>query len=322
MELEILHNRKGRQQLEAELEKAGHPHRVASFYRYIVIDDPQALRDELYRKWETLGVLGRIYVAHEGINAQFSVPVPNWQKFIDTLSQWPATKDVFLNISDHSDYGADHQDYPFIKLKIKVRRYIVTDGLSENVFKDAPPAQHLDPITFHEAVADPNTVVVDVRNQYECETGRFNNAWLPKSERFSEVLPELTSALQAQKSKRLLLYCTGGIRCEKASAYLHQHGFENVFQLKGGIVNYLKTVQAAQLPSRFQGSLFVFDGRMAEPTVGEPIAHCYTCDSAYDIHSDCANVECHKLMIQCPACREKLQGCCSEECLAVFRVGG
>jgi UPF0176 protein len=312
MELEILHNRKGRAQLEEELRKSPLPRRVASFYRYLTIPNPKDIRDELYRKWEPLGVLGRIYIAHEGINAQFSVPIPNWQKFTDTLSQWPATANLFLNTSDH------YQDHPFIKLKIKVRRYIVTDGLPEDIFQSAPTARHLDPIEFHQATAGPDTIVVDVRNNYECETGRFEGAWIPKSERFSQVLPELSTALWDQKKKRLLLYCTGGIRCEKASAYLHQQGFEHVYQLRGGIINYLKTVQAEQLPSRFQGSLFVFDGRMAEPTVGTTIAQCYSCKEPYDIHSDCANVECHQLIIQCPACREKLNGCCSDVCLARF----
>lgn len=308
MQSEVLHNRKSREQLQAQLALEQAPRQVASFYRYTDIANPYTWRDELYRAWQPLGVLGRIYVAHEGINAQFSVPQPQWQAFVASLEQWPATAGVFINKSAHGKTDT------FLKLKIKARRQIVADGLPQDLLCTHQPAPHLPPMEFNQKMTDPMVQVIDVRNHYECETGYFAGAYLPKSERFADVLPEIKQQFATNKSQPLLLYCTGGIRCEKASAYLKSAGFENVYQLQGGIVNYLNTMQASALPAKFIGSLFVFDGRMAEPSVNQVISRCYQCQTPHDVHSDCAYPQCHELILQCPQCHQQFDGCCSLEC--------
>ena len=301
-----LHNRKSRTELQADLAAENRPRQILSFYRSCRIDDPQQLRDALYLAWNPMRVLGRIYVANEGINAQLSVPQNQWQSWTDTLLKWPATDGVFINLATHS------QGPSFIKLKIKVRAKIVADGLPAD-FK-MQPATHLTPLDFHQAVQDPDNIVVDVRNDYECETGHFLGAYLPSSERFSQVLPEIAQRFAQEKDKTLLLYCTGGIRCEKASSYLKQQGFAHVAQLRGGIIHYLNTIKCTDQPSRYHGSLFVFDDRMAEPTVQKIIAQCAQCQAPYDIHRDCNNPACHQLFIQCPTCQQQFAGCCSRAC--------
>jgi len=304
----FLNNKKSRSELEKTLAAETFSRRVASFYRYIPIDEPQAFRDRLYVKWSELNVLGRIYVAHEGINAQFSVPEHHWDKFLLTLEEEPTLQNMYINLSEAPNNKA------FFKLKIQVKPKVVADGLEENVFQISSIGQHLDAEAFHQKLLDPATVVVDARNDYECDIGHFENAILPESRIFSEVLPELNEKLREHKDKDLLLYCTGGIRCEKTSAYLKSKGYRNVFQLKGGIISYLKEIKEKKIPSKFKGSMFVFDGRMAEPHVGEIIGRCVDCAQPHGVHVDCANKACIGLIVQCPSCAEKSPAFCKAGC--------
>ncbi|MCB0327111.1 MAG: rhodanese-related sulfurtransferase [Bdellovibrionales bacterium] len=311
MKHQVLYNQKSRTQLRKEL-AAEKFHRVgASFYRYTLIEDPQAFRDQLYLAWSNLRIFGRIYVAREGINAQFCVPEHSWNDFMDSLDRFPETQGIFVNRSNSSG------DQSFIKLDVRVREKIVADGLQDNIFEYSEIGTHLGPEQFHKKMQDPNVLVVDVRNDYECETGKFENALTPESETFKEVLPELSQKLQEHKDKELLLYCTGGIRCEKASAFLKHEGYNRVYQLQGGIINYLKEIKEKKESPKYKGSIFVFDGRMAE-SQAEKIAECYQCGQAHDMHRDCDNTGCHKLMVQCPSCEEKFQGCCSQACMDIL----
>jgi len=116
------------------------------------------------------------------------------------------------------------------------------------------------------------------------------------------------------------MYCTGGVRCEKASAYLKHHGFQDVNQLYGGIIEYARQVKEENIESKFRGKNFVFDERLGERITDEVIAHCHQCGEPCDSHTNCANDDCHLLFIQCPACREKYQGCCSDECCQVISL--
>ena len=303
-----LHNTISRTVLREQLKQEAFSRIPVSFYKYVEIPQPQDFRDHLYLTWQPLLVFGRIYVANEGINAQLSIPEHKIADFKKSVQDIPQLKGVFLNQS--SDQG----DEAFIKLDVKVRRQIVADGLDENLFTKQNPGTPLDPIDFHNKLKDNDTIVVDVRNDYECETGHFKNSIVPKSKYFREVLPELKDELRNHQDKNILLYCTGGIRCEKASAYFKDEGYKNVFQLQGGIINYLRKVKKQGLQPQYEGSLFVFDGRMAESSAGEKIGKCYSCGNTHDIHIDCANVLCHKLIIQCDECAEKYQGYCSEAC--------
>ncbi|MCB0307809.1 MAG: rhodanese-related sulfurtransferase [Bdellovibrionales bacterium] len=304
----FLANKKSLAELEKDLAAEPFNREVASFYRYTPIRDPQSFRDRLYKKWIDLGVLGRIYVAQEGINAQFSVPEHQWQAFLQSLEDEPELQNMDLNRSEAPNNRA------FLKLTIKVRSKIVSDGLKEDIFLASTIGTHLDPMSFHEKLSDPQALIVDVRNDYECDIGHFENAFLPDSRTFDKVLSELNEKLQEHKEKDLLLYCTGGIRCEKTSAYLKSKGYQSVFQLKGGIISYLKEMKEKNIAPKFKGSMFVFDGRMAEPSVGEIIGRCIDCGKLHGKHVDCADKACTGLIIQCESCAEKSPAYCPKGC--------
>lgn len=302
-------NRVERKKLMEKVRNEPFKRRIFSFYRYVPIQDPVEFRDELYKAWIALDVLGRIYVAHEGINAQMSVPEHKWDAFQKTFENFPYLQNITIN--DAVESGK----YAFFKLDIRNRKRIVVDGLQENIFEVSSIGQHVSPSEFHEMVGQEDVIVVDARNNYECDIGHFEGAFLPKNKTFSRVLPEIKEALKDNKDKKILMYCTGGIRCEKASAYMKHEGFENVFQLKGGIINYVNEIKRKNLKSKFKGSNYVFDERMSEKVTEEKLVSCRHCGSAHSTHVNCGNIPCHGLFVICPECEIKYEGCCSIECL-------
>ena len=153
-----------------------------------------------------------------------------------------------------------------------------------------------------------------MRNHYESEVGHFENAITPDVETFRESLPIIEKMLEEDKDKNIVMYCTGGIRCEKASAYYKHKGFKKVFQLDGGIIEYARQVNEKGLPNKFKGKNFVFDDRMGERISEEIIAQCHQCGQACDTHVNCANDACHILFLQCEDCAEKYNHCCSQKC--------
>jgi UPF0176 protein len=307
----LLHNRVNKDELKQKLKEEAIKRRTLSFYRYVIVSDPQAYRDDLYQRWTNLGVLGRIYIAHEGINAQMSVPEENWGAFVTELNADKKLANLRLNIAVEDDGKS------FYKLAVKTRAKIVADGLDDSAFDVTNVGHHLDAKEFNEAIADPNTILVDMRNHYESEVGHFENAICPDVDTFREELPLVLDMLKDKKDKKLVLYCTGGIRCEKASAYFKHHGFEDVNQLQGGIIHYARQVKNEDLESKFKGKNFVFDERIGEKIGDEIISSCHQCDNKCDTHVNCANDDCHLLFIQCPACADKYNGCCSPECVEI-----
>lgn len=306
---EMLHNRLSRDQLLKQIAaEPAVPRRTLSFYRYLKIEDPRALRDELYREWSGLGVRGRIYLAREGINAQLSVPIEKLGSFRAALEGRPGFSRMRFNP------GVEDDGNSFLKLTIKVKRYIVNDGLGDFELDENVAAPHLKPLEFNRALEEPGTVVVDMRNQYESEVGHFENAICPDVPTFREELPIVADMLKEKKDEKILIYCTGGIRCEKAGAYLRKQGYKNVYQLEGGVINYAHAVKQEGLPSKFKGKNFVFDERLGERITDDILAKCHICGASSDRQINCANEGCHVLMVQCEACGEKLNNCCSEEC--------
>ena len=302
-----LYNQKDRPQLKAELAAEKFTRMTCSFYRYVNIDNPNALRDELYNEWIELNVLGRVYIAEEGINAQISIPAPKFDTFIELLSKREYLADMPIK-------HAVEEGQSFIKLAIRVKKEIVAYNVPENEYNMNQVGTHLNASEFNKALESPDTVVVDMRNYYESEVGHFHNAILPDVKRSQELLPEVKSLLQNNEDKEVLLYCTGGIRCEKASSYLLHHGFKDVKQLKGGIIQYAQDVKTENIDSKFIGSNFVFDQRLEERITDDIISKCHQCENSSDTHTDCLNQACHILFIQCEKCREKFEGCCSLEC--------
>jgi UPF0176 protein len=304
-----LHNRISRRELKERIIKDPTPRITLSFYCYFKIDDPQSFRNRLYKDLKELGVLGRIYLAHEGINAQISVPVENFEAFKSYLYLLDESLNgLRLNIA------VDDDSKSFFVLDVKVRNKIVADGISDPHFDMANRGKYVNAEQFNELTSQPGTVVVDMRNHYEYEVGHFENAIEIPSDTFREQLPMAVDMLEADKERNIIMYCTGGIRCEKASAYMLHKGFTNVFHLEGGIINYINQAKQNGLPVKFHGKNFVFDQRLGERVTGEIIAHCHQCGKPADTHVNCINDACHLLFIQCEACKEKMESCCSTDC--------
>lgn len=295
--------------------KVGHETRVTiSFYKYYHIDQPKEFRDNLYRELERMEVLGRIYLAHEGINAQISVPQSNFENFKSFLYGIHFLNGVRLNTA------ADDNGKSFFKLKILVRKKIVADGLNDSTFDVTDSGQHLNAAEFNQLADNPNTIIVDMRNHYESEVGHFKNAILPDVDTFREELQIAEDLIRDQKDKNLLLYCTGGIRCEKASAWLKHKGFKNVYQLNGGIIEYTRQVKMSGIENKFIGKNFVFDERLGERITSDIIAHCHQCGKPCDDHTNCKNDGCHLLFIQCKECADQFNGCCSTQCQHIIEL--
>jgi UPF0176 protein len=301
-------NRVNKEELKQRIQESREERATLSFYRYANISDPQAFRDQLFMDWDALGVLGRIYVAREGINGQLSLPKAHLEAFRATLDQFDFLRNTRLNFAIEDDGKS------FFKLTIKVRNKIVADGLNDETFDVTKRGQHLSAEEFNELTGRPETIVVDMRNHYESEVGHFENAITPPVTTFREALPLVVDMLEDKKDQPVVMYCTGGIRCEKASAWLRHNGFREVYQLDGGIIEYARQVEQKGLPNKFHGKNFVFDERLGERISCEVIAHCHQCGQPADTHVNCANDACHLLFIQCPECAEQYHGCCSQQC--------
>jgi len=310
-----LYNRVNKDELKQQLMEESFQRKTISFYRYFYLENPQLFRDSIFRDWFSLDCFGRIYVAREGINAQMSVPEHHFESFLKTLE-----KDEILN-GIPIKYAIEDDGKSFYKLTIKVRPKLVADGLDDGAFDVTNVGKHLTGLEFHNQVGKDNTVVVDMRNYYESEIGRFEGAICPEADTFREELEIVTDLLGDKKDKKILLYGTGGIRCEKASAFLKHKGFKDVNQLHGGILEYARQIKAANLPSKFIGKNFVFDERLGESVDGQIISHCHQCGKPSDSHTNCANHGCHVLFIQCAECAEKHHGCCTPECTGALING-
>ena len=293
------------------LEKECFKRKTVSFYRYVTLENPNKLRDELYEAWNALGVLGRIYLAHEGINAQLSVPESNWSAFKSNVH----SNKYFLNIL--FKIAVEDDGKSFFKLTIKVRNQIVADGLAIDEYDVTNVGTHLTAEQWNNAMENGATVV-DMRNHYESEIGKFKGAICPDVETFKEELPKVKEILQGKEDDKILLYCTGGIRCEKTSAYLKHYGFNNVNQLHGGIIDYARQLKEDDsLENNFQGKNFVFDERRGERISNDVISSCHQCGESCDTHVNCKNVNCNLLFLQCDACKKEYENCCSAECIEI-----
>ena len=304
----VLHNRVSQAELKQLLLAEKEPRTTISFYQYFPVNDPQLFRDELYKVLNNLKVFGRIYIASEGINAQLSVPGSNFEALKSILFSIEPFKNIRINVA------VDDDGKSFWVLKIKVREKIVADGINDPAFSMQKKGKYINAENFNKLTEDPDTIIVDMRNHYEFEVGHFENAVEIPSDTFREQLPMAAGMLKDKSDKNIIMYCTGGIRCEKASAYLLHKGFENVFHLEGGIINYANEAKEKGFANKFKGKNFVFDDRLGERISQEVIAKCHQCGSAADEHTNCINSACHLLFIQCAECSKNYEGCCSKEC--------
>lgn len=302
-----------RAEQKAAVLQAGTPRTTISFYRYVQIADPAGFRERLLAKWGELGCLGRIYVAKEGINAQMNVPTKHWQQFDAWNKSQPELQNVPYKVAVEEGSAPS-----FYKLSIKLRPKIVADGLDDNSFDPSNTGAYLTAAEMNAYIDDPDAIVVDMRNAYESEVGHFETAITPDVDTFREELKVLPEQLRLHKNKKIALYCTGGIRCEKASAWLKHNGYENVRHLKGGVIDYKHQVEQQGLPNRFKGKNFVFDERLGERISDEVIATCHLCQrTPCDTHHHCQFQACHELFIGCEQCLTKRRGYCSNVCRAL-----
>lgn len=303
-----LHNRVSRKELKSKILADTTPRITVAFYCYFKIVDPQLFRDELYLALNKLEVFGRIYLAHEGVNAQISLPTSRLDEFKNYLNSIEPLNNVRLNLAVKDDGKS------FYVLDIKVRNKIVSDGISDKYFDMQHKGKYVNAVEFNKLSNDDSTVVIDMRNHYEYEVGHFEKAIEIPSDTFREQLPMAVEMMKGDKDKKIIMYCTGGIRCEKASAFMLHNGFENVFHLEGGIINYIKEVNELGLENKFHGKNFVFDQRLGERITDEIISNCHQCGQPADTHTNCVNDACHLLFIQCEVCTKKFENCCSSTC--------
>ncbi|HMK02549.1 MAG TPA: rhodanese-related sulfurtransferase [Ferruginibacter sp.] len=312
----VLHNRISQAELKKILYAETEHRTTISFYHYFPVDDPKGLRDEMYKALHALKVFGRIYIAKEGINAQVSVPGNNVEAFRAYLYSMDPLTGVRLNVA------VDNDGKSFWVLKIKVREKVVADGIDDPGFSMQNKGRYVNAAEMNKLLQEENTIVIDMRNHYEYEVGHFEKAIEIPSDTFREQLPMAVDMMKDNREKNIIMYCTGGIRCEKASAYMLHHGFNNVFHLEGGIINYARQAKEEGLETKFIGKNFVFDDRLGERITEDVIAHCHQCGKPADTHTNCKNDGCHLLFIQCADCAEKYDGCCSVACQTVFNLPG
>ena len=310
-----LYNKLSAEERAQIIDKNSQERITLSFYKYFNLGNPSLFRDHLFVLWSKMDVLGRIYIAKEGINAQLSVPKERLDRFKKSISDIAPLNNIRLNIA------LEHYSKSFLKLTIKIREKIVADGLDDLSFDVTKIGEHLDAQKFNQKLNHRNTVCIDMRNHYESEIGYFKGAIKPDVDTFRESLKTIDKELEKNgKEKNYLMYCTGGIRCEKASAYLKHKGIKNVFQLEGGIIEYARQVKEGELENNFLGKNFVFDKRMSERISDEIVSNCHQCGNPCDTHVNCANESCHLLFIQCDECKEKMDSCCSKECIDTIEL--
>jgi UPF0176 protein len=312
-----LWNKYNKEELEKQLREKGHTYMTVSFYTYAKIQNPHTFRNELYVLLDSLDVIGRIYVALEGINAQIAVPNTHFDAFKENLYSIDFLNGVRLNVAVEEE-GAE---FPFLKLKIKVRNKILADGLNDETFDVTNKGQHLNAEEFNKLISESDCLLVDFRNHYEHEVGHFKDAILPDVDTFRDSLPVIEEEiLKGNEDKKVIMYCTGGIRCEKASAWFKHRGFDNVYQLDGGIIKYANECKTQGLENKFLGKNFVFDERRGERITEDIISSCHQCGAPCDEHTNCAFEGCHLLFIQCEQCKSVMANCCSEECRAIIHL--
>ncbi|GAB3320178.1 rhodanese-related sulfurtransferase [Hymenobacter humi] len=281
-------------------------YQVLLYYCYTPLDNPEQFREEHHRFCLELDLRGRIIVAAEGLNGTVSGTAENCARYMAAVKADPR----FAALEFKVDNVPAHT---FQKLHVRVKPEIVHSSL-RHVRPHEKTGQHLSPEEFKALKDRDDVVVVDVRSDYEYNLGRFKNAVTLDMENFRDF-PERVERLKEFKDKKILTYCTGGVKCEKASAFLLEQGFENVYQLHGGIIKY--GIEAGG--EDFDGQCYVFDNRVAvdvnrvNPTV---ISRCQHCQEPSNRLVNCANPHCNAHLPLCEACGEQLQGACSEACAA------
>lgn len=286
------------------------PYRILLYYKYVHIDDPVEFAEQHLKFCKELGLKGRILVAEEGINGTVSGTVEQTETYMKEMHKDPRFADLWFKIDEADEHA-------FKKIFVRPRKELVTWRLEEQVDPNRITGKHLTPKEFYEAMQDEDVIIIDGRNDYEYDLGHFRGAIRPGVTATREFPEWIRENLSQYKDKKILTYCTGGIRCEVLSGFLLKEGFQDVAQLHGGIVTYGKDPEVKG--QMFDGKLYVFDERISVPVnqVEEVVVgKCHHCGAPAEKYINCANDRCHLHHIVCPECEEKFQGYCSEECIS------
>lgn len=280
------------------------PYQVLLYYQFVPIEDPAAFAEEHHSLCARLGLRGRILVASEGLNGTVSGPAAACEEYKATLHADPRFASMVFKVDPS-------EGHVFQKLFVRVRPEIIT---MEEPVDMSRVGGYVSGQDFLVALDDPETLVLDGRNLYESEVGHFRGAICPPLENFRDFKTWIRENLSDAKQRRIVTYCTGGIRCEKLTAWMLGEGFENVWQLEGGIVSYGRDPSVRG--EGFEGLCFVFDERIAVPVSLAPdaITPCRACGSMTSRYVNCLNVECNLLMPVCESCQGASEDCCSEDC--------
>lgn len=279
--------------------------RVLLFYKYVNFSEPEKFCEDHLKFCCENDILGRVWISSEGINGTVSGSVDNIEKYKSELRSYPEFEDIWFKEDIYNEHA-------FKKIHVRIKKEIVNASFGEvDLSKTGKRIKPEELLGFYEHGKD--FVIIDARNDYESVIGKFKNAITPPMKTFRDW-PEAVKSFESLKNKTVVTYCTGGIRCEKASAYLVENGFKDVYQLEGGIWNYVN-----KLPDTYwEGSVFVFDERrIVTPNTNEEIKHigkCHYCGKATSYYINCHNQDCDKLLLTCDECKEANDYCCSEEC--------
>ena len=285
-------------------------YRVLLFYKYVNVGDTEQFKNEHLKFWFENNIKGRIYIAEEGINGTISGKTSDIESYKFYLRSYPIFKDIVFK-EDEEDKIA------FTKIHVRVKKEIIHSGLNGTSLKNG--GKRLKPeelLKFYEEEKD--FVIIDARNWYESKLGKFKNAVTPQMKNFREW-KKTVKDLEVYKNKTVVIYCTGGIRCEKASAYMVEQGFKDVYQLDGGIVTYTK-----KYPNTYwEGSIWVFDERYAvDVNTEEELKYttkCEHCGTPTSYYINCHNMECDTIIFYCHQCKKDMDYCCSEDCINALR---
>ena len=283
-------------------------YQILLYYKYVPIADPDSFASEHRDLCNEIGLKGRIIVSREGINGTVSGTTEQTSAYIKAMHADARFADMPFKIDSYHAHA-------FKKLKVKVKSELVHLKLEEDINPNQLTGKRLTPQEFMEQVEMGDVVILDGRNNYEYALGHFRNAIRPDVSTFREFPEWIRENRALFEDKKVLTYCTGGIRCEKLSGLLIREGFEDVFQLDGGIVTYGKDPQARG--QHFDGKCYVFDERIGVPinqVEQTVVGLCHHCGQAADKYMNCAYPQCHKQHLVCPSCEEQFAGYCSEQC--------
>lgn len=281
---------------------------ILLFYKFVRVENPQEFQEKHLQACKELGLLGKILVAEEGINGSVSGSKEQTEAYKKLLT----SDSRFADIEFKEETGHFH---PFRRMLVRVKPEIIRMDQEVDM---SSVGKYLEPKEFMEVYdSDEEVIILDTRNDYEYEVGHFKNALKSDIRNFREF-PKFVEKLKDKKDKKIVMYCTGGIRCEKASAYMISQGFKDVSQLHGGVITYVQN-----LPNTtWEGSCFVFDDRLTT-NMGQQdtINHCLHCETNCDLMGNCKNKQCNKRIFICPTCRKDMHHCCSQECMKIVLKG-